>query len=478
MLLIVDFVRESIGLVVNKWCCVANRAERPDPDRGIASFPYTMYRGGMTDKELDDEIERADAKDSPWGKFLLETIRLDIYHEKPRGWHWFCAFKDLSGSDLKEIQKTLPEQHPFKSITPKQSFLVPELTDAVLLLKNALKITGDIEEINFSRLKFENADFLDFIFPVKVSFEDARFYKEAVFVRAIFVDDANFNGTVFNKEILLYEAIFNAKLSFNRAVFRFVAFFKGVKFFGGANFAYAKFRNAVVFSDSIFFGEAFFDGINTRSHTEFFNTSFKKYPPSMHDAVIYSGINWDRNVNLWPHPQIREDDETDTEYKYMLRIIQNAYENLASQMKNMDKYHDEHFFYRQEMRCRRWLEENPFISFSYWLYEAVSDYGYGIERALLWWFLHILLGAILIGATTKSVYNKTCDLAGNFYLDMVVSFANAHGVLFFKDGALKKCYMKFDALPVFNFIWGVQTIFGILFLFLLLLTLRIRFRLK
>ncbi len=455
----------------------ANRAERPDPDRGIASFPYTMYRGGMTGVKLD-EIKRTPAEDSPWYKFLVETLRLDEKHKEPRGWHWFSAFKDLSNVDLALVQEKFPNDHPFKSITPIQSFLRPELAEAVLLLKKELKITGDIKEIIFFRSDFKKVDFTYFIFPIKVFFTETHFYEEADFTFAFFFNDAYFNITVFNKDAIFDSAIFNAKLFCSKAVFKFIVSFTGTKFVGGVNFGSTKFTSAVDFRNAIFCDEAFFDGIKMDTHTDFTNTEFKKLAPSMHDAVLYSGIKWDNDINLWPHPPKREDNETDEQHKKRITRNQSKYENLASQMKKLDKYHDEHFFYRQEMRCRRWLEENPFIGFSYWLYETVSDYGYGIKQALLWWFLHIFLGAILIGATTKSVYNKSCDLAGNFYLDMIVSLANAHGVLFLKDGALKKCYMKFDALPVFNFIWGIQTIIGILLLFLLLLTVRIRFRLK
>ncbi len=435
----------------------------------------------MTDEEnTEEKVELTPAEESPWYKFYLTTLMLDKKYEEPFGWHWFCAFKDLSDVNLASVQEKLPEEHPFKSKTPRPSFLTLELNDAVIWLKNALNITGDIKikEIDFSGLKFKSVLFSVSVFPIKVFFRETHFLEKADFTLAFFFDDVDFNGTVFNDNAVFDLAIFNAKLRSSKAVFKHTVFFRRVEFVGGVNFGGAKFTSAVIFSDAIFFDEAFFDGIKTESHTEFINTEFKKRAPSMYDAVLYSGIKWDNDINLWPHPPKREDNETDEQHKKRITRNQSKYENLASQMKKLDKYHDEHFFYRQEMRCRRWLEENPFISFSYWLYETVSDYGYGIKQALLWWFLHIFLGAILIGATTKSVYNKNCDLAGNFYLDMIVSLANAHGVLFLKDGALKKCYMKFDALPVFNFIWGVQTIIGILLLFMLLLTLRIRFRLK
>ena len=438
----------------------------------------------MADKKLDDGIERKPAENNPWGRFLLETIRLDIYHEKPKGWHWFCAFRDLSGSDLEQIQQTLPEEHPFKSKTPTQSFLVPELIDAVALLKNALKIAGDVKEINFSRLGFKNADFPHFIFPIKVFCKETYFYEKADFRGAFFFDDVEFTGTVFNSRAIFHRAIFNAELSFSKAVFKYNVFFTRVKFVGDVNFGDAEFNDSVMLRDAIFVGDAFFDGIKTISHTDFINTKFKKRAPSMYDAVLYSGIKWDRDINLWPHPHIREDNETDKDYKDRITSNQSKYENLASHMKKLDKYHDEHFFFRQETRCRQQFEKNYFTYCSYWLYGKFADYGYGVESAVAAWFWHMVLGAHIIAIMAfinawwagwkdgywEAIKSVTCSIP--------VSFSNAHSFLFFKDGAFSGCYELFEGNLLFNIIWGFQTILGVIFLFLLLLTLRIRFRLK
>ncbi len=428
-------------------------------------------------EEKKEEIKRIPAEDSAWYHFLLETLKLDKKYKEPRGWHWFCAFKDLSNVDLASVQEKLPNDHPFKSKTPRPSFLSPELIDAVIWLKNALKITGDIENINFFRLIFKNVNFSDFVFPIEVFFKETHFYEEANFRGTFFFDAVNFDGAVFNENVLFSWAIFNANLRSSKAVFKHTVFFIGVKFEGNANFGGAKFISAVDFSDAIFSGEAFFDGIKTDSHTLFTNTKFKKLAPSMHDAVLYSGIIWDRNVNFWPHPQIREDNETDKKYTNRITNNKNSYENLASHMKKLDKYHDEHFFFRQEMRCRR-VFENIFVSFPYAFYDAVSDYGYSIGKAFSCWLGHIVLGAVIIWFNTEKSYNNVCNLANNFSLDLAISFSNAHGLLPFHNGPLKRCYEHFAKDDIFNIIWGVQTVLGIPFLFLFLLTLRIRFRLK
>ncbi len=490
----------------------ANRAERPDPDRGIASFLYAMYRGGMTEKP---EIKLTHAENNPWYKFMVETLRLDKKYEEPRGWNWFSAFKDLSNVELALVQEKFSKEHPFKSKTPMQSFLRPELSNAVIWLKSELKNIGDIEEIDFSRLSFNDVDFSFFVFPIKVSFENAvfygstnfenvlffgnshlsepnrvytnatnsesanfrgvHFYGKAIFTNAIFSESVNFSDAVFDGMADFTDVVFHTLILFCDVTFHFIAYFIGAKFFSTTGFSNTKFLSAVNFSNATFVHGVSFSSIKTSSSTDFSKTNFKNSTPEFYNADLHSNIILDRDVKLWPQIDWSNIDDN---YKRQMINNQNAYENLTSHMKKLDKYHDEHFFYREEMRCRRWLERNPCISFSYWLYEKLSDNGYGIGRALFWWSFHILLGAVLIFDRTKTACNKNCDLIDNFYFDLVVSFANAHGVLFFSNGPLKEHYTVLKAVAGFNVIWGIQTVLGIIFLFLLLLTLRIRFRLK
>ncbi len=454
-------------------------------------------------RDEKEKIVLTPAEDSPWYKFMVETLRLDIYHEKPQGWHWFCAFKDLSGSDLKKIQEILPEHHPFKPLTPLQSFLRPELNDAVIWLKNELKITGNIKEINFSERGFKDVDFSFFVFPIKVSFAKAVFYESADFSNVLFFGDADlsnpnklytsvstdksadfteayftkqaiFTNTRFSESVIFNDSVFNGGANFKGAVFDALALFLNItfKFFTDftnaifhktTGFANTKFLSGVHFTNATFIHGVAFDKIKITSSTNFKKTRFKNRMPDFYNAELHSNIIWDRDIKLWPKIKNHKNDDI---YKGQIEDNQNAYENLVSHMKKLDKYHDEHFFYRQEMRCRRSLA-SPLAKCFYWFYESLADYGYGIESALLGWFLHIFVGMILIAATTK---NNLCSIP--------LSFANAHSFLFFNKGPVSGCYELFEGNLLFNIIWGFQTILGVILLFLLLLTLRIRFRLK
>ena len=386
-----------------------------------------------------------------WHTFFRDAAEIDTQDAHPRGWSWFWGLYDLYADpydleefDIATIQTKLPDDHWLKKIDDDdlknichtihnnevgegEAFLNP-----VIGLLNALREVKNpySAEMDFSNFNFDTyINFSNLIFLRKISFAHAKFSQDAIFDNAIFLDEVNFDNAIFSKD----------------------ATFDKTLFYGKAFFTNAKFSEEIKFDSAEFF-----------RHTNFMNTKFIKYVPSFHKAVIHSNTSWDMNIKHWPLLENSKDEE-------VAKIIsgnQNTYENLASHMKNLDKYHDEHFFFRQEMRCRR-VFENFFIRFPYAFYDVVSDYGYSIEKAFYWWALHILLGTAFIWGVTK---NALCALP--------VSFANAHGFLPFHKGSLSGCYKLFLENDIFNIIWGFQTVFGILFLFLLLLTLRIRFRLK
>ena len=323
---------------------------------------------------------------------------------------------------------------------------------------------------------FNNATFSSVsTFSMNVDFTLATFAKTAYFKKVNFagIGSAYFKGVKFSQGANFDDATFKKIANFDDVKFLGKSQFCKVKFLDGANFDKAEFSEdanfdkaefseKVSFINAIFSEEIKFDGATFEGHTNFINTKFKKYVPSFHKAEVYSNTSWSTVIKHWPSSKKPKDEE-------MAEIIsynQNTYENLSSRMKELDKYHDEHFFYRQEMRCRRQFE-NFFIRFPYVAYDVLSDYGYSIGWAFSWWALHILLGTAFIWAVTK---NALCAFP--------VSFANAHGFLPFHKGSLSGCYKLFVGNDIFNIIWGVQTIIGILLLFLLLLTLRIRFRLK
>ena len=323
--------------------------------------------------------------------------------------------------------------------------------------------------------------------PNNPDFTGTSFSENTYFTGTEFFGMAFFKNTKFTKHVSFSNAKFHNVAQFIETEFISIASFKEVDFFGGALFSKVDFFNNVIFV------KATFNGIADFSESKFYNTAlfrnasledayftgtfFKARVPYFYDTTLSADITWELDSDYWPPAKKRNKSEIKKNYKYRIKKNQGAYENLSSRMKKLDKYHDEHFFFRQEMRCRR-VFENFFIRFPYAVYDGISDYGYSIGWAFSWWLGHILLGASLIWFNTEKSCNNVCDLADNFLLDLAVSFSNAHGLLPFRNGPLKRCYEHFAKDDIFNIIWGFQTVIGIILLFMLLLTLRIRFRLK
>ncbi len=414
----------------------------------------------MSHIAIEEEIELTPAEDNPWYEFMGETKSFDYANNKPSGWGWFWAVRHLYNDqpedlypEIEAIQAKLPDGHWLKKINPNF-----EILDEINLenrVNGLFIIADDFEKnhlltsaIDLSKLQFNDYGvFSDFIFLLDVYFDDTKFS-----------DTANFNNT-----------LFCGKVIFDGVTFSKNAYFKKAEFFEGA-----------IFTNATFHKEIKFDGAAFEGHTDFINTKFKKYVPSFHKADFHSNTSWSWEVELWPQTKKHTDDITDENQETRITKNQSAYENLSSHMKNLDKYHDEHFFYRQEMCCRRW-RSSPAVKFFYYLYEKLADYGYGIKQALWGWFWHMVLGAqaiVIVTFICACWKGWTWETAKGVLCSIPLSFANAHGFLPFHKGALKDCYELFDGNILFNIIWGFQTVLGIVFLFLLLTTIRIRFRLK
>ena len=314
-------------------------------------------------------------------------------------------------------------------------------------------LTTSFSKVTFSR----KALFTDAKFHCEMRFTDARFFKNAFFKNAVFFKDVYFVKTEFRETASFKNATFHGEIAkFKMAVFSKIAIFEKTTFKHYANF-----------TDSEFYGR-----------TGFQQAKFENHAPRFYGATLNKQIAWDKIT--WPKfstmSRVLLDD---THNKDAIRENQNSYENLAYLMEELGKYHDQHLFFREEMRCRRRLDERFLIRWAFWLYEKLSDYGYGIERAILAWALHIFIGFLVI------TFIAMCG--GIRYQESVscaisVSFANANPYAFFGFDSvqLTGCYDMFNkhAPILFAIIKVIQTILGIALLFLVVLTLRVRFRLK
>ena len=470
----------------------------------------------MTDEEKKPRYNPA--KENMWYEFMQATIALDNNPEdtKPRGYHWFWGLyfiKDkLPDFDLTEIKKELLNEHWLKEAQiPSLSKELDDLTQKLIKGREhtfeGRKFIQEIDKINFEGLDFQGyntttaldfektGDFSEFIFPIKISFDRSRFFPskfskaiffnsvsfisvefcgQTLFKNTVFLKKADFMITKFHGGANFRKAIFVKDAYFDNSVFSGSAFFYQVIFAGSStSFSNTTFSSNALFSGVNFFGTTYFNNAKFVIYTNFKLSTFDKHAPRFYGATFNSEMVW-TDINLPKFKKIN--DKVDKiEYDEGIKRNQDAYENIATKLENQKKYHDQHFFFREEMRCRRRLAENFLSRWAYGVYENVSDYGYGVGRALSWWFGHVFIGAIaLFGFRYFYGINDFINDAG---CALGVSLANSHG-FFFMGNRLNNCYLVFEDLPFFTAIWATQTVFGIALLFLVLLTLRVRFRLK
>ena len=488
-------VKEHHGLTKRKAHNRINNTKRVNPcppekwadiEAVLQSFGMiTQSRSGVfssniqvvgTNNTISSEINLIPAKHSPWYWLMQQSILHDKSSKEPDGWHWLVFLYYLIGFDIGKIQRNLPESHPLKSASLQggahKTAYMPIITEFIQRAGIPQGTQKNVNLIDFSKLIFsETPDFSNFIFPINVNFGSTIFSKQAIFTNAVFLNIANFSNTKFSEEAGFENALFSVMGNFYMAVFSENAEFSGVIFSQAAGFRGTTFYELADFSNSKF-----------KKHTIFADAKFKKYAPHFYNAEISADTIWERRIEFWPQLKEYKNKITQDEMDEILRMNQNAYENLAYQMKVLEKYHDEHFFFRQEMRCRKKLEP-PLIKPFYWLYEFVADYGYGVERAFIAWFLHIVLGAVVLMLFTNYywAYNPT-EFQKILNCVTPVSFANANPYAFFSfdGGKLAGCYTKLGYLlpRAFGIIKIIQIVIGVSLLFIVLLTLRIRFRLK
>ncbi len=421
-----------------------------------------------------------------WGEVLRTALDYEKDSESPYGLYWLISLHYLLGDSIEDLQNHLPEKHPLKLVSLNLKGLDNLLKPRLNGIKQNFNITK-IKKIDFSGLPFdEEMNFSDFIFPIDTDFSKAKFSKNVFFNNAVFCETADFEDTEFQTEksycketAKFRNTTFSKIANFRNTIFWGYANFKGAKLAGRAFFQKAKFKwHAPRFYDATFNNEMTWAGIELPKFAEAKVDRYKKvgdeFKPDKCDGCTECARCVERAECVKCAECAKCKALIKQNRRRRIEENQNSYENTVILLKKQGKYHDQHFFFRQEMQCRRRLE-GPFNFTTYGIYEYLANYGYGVGRALFGWLVHILIGAgILFGLR---YFNCFKDFTDDFGCSLGISLSNSHA-FFFKDDRLVKCYKAFETLPWFNVVWGVQTITGTLLIFLVLLTLRIRFRLK
>ncbi len=438
------------------------------------------------------EIELKPAEESPWYRFYLATRKFDKEHELFPGFSWFFGFyylneeyNKLSNFSFLKVKEELSAEHWLNQMDDDKLKTINEGIKDYLpfLLQNLLNELGNphtINRIDFSKLLFnENVNFSNFIFPIDASFAGSKFAKGAQFGMASFHNETIFYSTKFHGKVLFILANFSGAVEFGGAVFsndvQFVkasfgvASFRKTSFSELADFANTSFSDMAGFRGAKFSGAVRFNSANLDVGVSFSDAIFQTNAPEFYNAKISEDITWDRAK----FPSIKNRANRD-----LIQRNKEAYENLSGRMAKMSKHDYQHLFFREEMRCRRWLGSR-FNHLIHGLYAWFADYGYGVGHALCWWAGHIALGVLVIAFISMwggVQFNKSLPCA------ISVSFANAnpYALFGFDSVNLKECYKGLNILAptLFAIVKAIQTILGVGLLFLVLLTLRIRFRLK
>ena len=372
-------------------------------------------------------------------------------------------------------------------------------------------------------------DFSDQVFPDKIDFSGLQFF-DVNFDRTVFHGDvkfsdntqfyfsASFCNAIFNGRFVCTRSRFDARVYFDSSRFTQFADFMGVEFMGGASFANVTFEGRVMFDDSRFVEKYFAEWIapmwlvNFRSTKFMGMTSFREVLFGS-DETAYSRRVWpERRVDFTDatfktttdfrkatfgaapaffNAELHEDtsfgrinwSKADTENvpsDYAIR----AWERLELIMSKLEKPFDRHQFFRLKMLAKR-RSDGFLLKVMNWLFEKTSDYGWGVRQALIWWFGHMVVGALVQAIAAVAV--RSWVEIGHWLIiwnSLLLSLANSLAFLRLgsENGYLSGPYETFmktadQAAWIFNAVGTVQVILGPVMLFLVLLTLRNHFRL-
>lgn len=329
-----------------------------------------------------------------------------------------------------EEYKNLIERNENSFKLPKLKKIEIDLILETLVNRGFSPTYLSTEKIDFSGTNLPYVDFTGFVFANYADFSSTHFFSRTNFTEAFFLAWANFRCAVFNEW----------------------TDFNFTKFFSWPDFSGATFNSSL----------------------DFTNAKFLRFPPMFFNAIPPEDIVWSRTI----FPDVKLEPRDVADYQ------KDIYERLGLMMDKLNKHHDQHMFFRLEMRARRQMETRWFPRFMNWAYEIFSDYGYDIERATKWWLGNILLGALLLipykGLKFDFRVSGFWEGLGLIGTALTTSFSNAHGFLGLGRGPLKETIAAYqsnsDLLIPYNVTATAQTILGVIFLFFVILTARNRFR--
>jgi len=315
----------------------------------------------------------------------------------------------------------------------------------------------------------QDAVFVEATFSSNASFDSATFRQSATFIRATFKQDARFTSVTFTQDAILDVVTFAQDAQFASAMFRGFAYFTRTRFGQGGeelgipNFIDCQFEKPTSFRQALFCDDyPDFSGAVLHDKTSF---TARMLPTS--DEIAEDGTLKGRT--FWPQ-KTKQDPVSARESCATIRHV----------LTQQGLPEEAHFFFRREMHFAGLPSEGRSLGarLPYLLFGWLSDFGYSIQRPLVWLLCLWAFG----GAAFWGYLASCCVPAPPSMVErpmgtaMALSFSNLFPLFGFGRGTLGEILDKMP--PVLQVLSGAQTVLSLPLLFFLGLALRQRFRLR
>lgn len=463
-----------------------------------------------------DETELTPANENPW------YIMMTIYGEQEEKIDWELAEKNsafwngwllsnLDDKGRKSVLATTGLVDGFRDITFRDSDAAKKLfykrigrEDHQLEMPQRNQ-TADLSETVFDRpvilpsAYFFGINAKNSVFQKSVNFQGGFFsssidFHYAQFIGDILWMDAEFEGAVYLEDIVcsgnahFTNSRFHQSANFGRAAFGAETDFIGATFAREVSFLEVKFSDHVQFVMVQFEGRTHFDGAEfgrddrsgrcrmdfgfsvCNGPTSFEHAKFASHLPLLTGATLHETTTFTVEMSHWPRRRSLWNAVSLQVFPAHAQSHEHAKASAAKLRHVMAKQalpEEEHFFFRREMHHAARAE--PFYKTAHiYLFEVVSDFGYSINRPLVFLAFLWALGALFYWQLAD--FTKA-ESASYSFAAMFKFFGFQRTYLLDETNAL-------EAIPWGEPVAATQTVLAFILLFFLGLGLRTRFRLR
>ena len=399
--------------------------------------------------------------------------------------YWNGLMRERAGPFAAIAEMRLNRSIELPVLTPDEHATIRAALDARGF--NGVSVPEATADIDFSNAVFTDPAWFDgFVFGGETNFKGARFDGQInSFGNAIFFGNVNMDDAAWNGDLIGERMTFVLSASFERATFQSRAAFGSTNFHGDTDFKGAHFLADVNFNNCEFADGASFAGAQGearvdfraaqfKGRTNFEKTEFKALVPEFFGATFNEHTEW--HESKWPEIPGGAEGRRDQLQRYQC---------LARSMNDLEKFSDQHFFFRKELQLQRAIEGRSIATLMNLFYEGICDYGYGLLRVAIWWLGLVASGGLALCISKfidswdqESKWQALRKSFSDFHDALLLSFGHAHGFLDLNNKFFEDTRKAWEDVPWFGGIGAAQTILGVIILFFLLLTIRNRFRMR